>query len=92
MTYNLHFACDRTNSIVPWITAVDWSMTGLALLTSTFWTTQVPNDIIVTRVGWAMQNWNDVLNDKSDDIPIIVSVASVYMVLDELMAVWARSD
>ena len=63
------------------------------LLSSTFWTLQAPHDDIVIRIGWAMQNWEEILTSGGSQtgIPFLLIVAAVYAAISEMFVGMAIS-
>jgi hypothetical protein len=80
----------RISSMVSWVATADWALVFLALLGSTFLTLQVPHDEIVTRIGWALQNWDTVLEEK-DEIPMLIFAAAPYVALGDFVGLVASA-
>jgi hypothetical protein len=44
----------------------------------------------VTRIGWALQNWETVL-EKKDEIPMLIFAAAPYVALSDFVGLVASS-
>eukprot|EP00980_Cylindrotheca_fusiformis_P030081 scaffold24326_cov191-Cylindrotheca_fusiformis.AAC.2 len=72
-----------------WVQAVlvarkDWPLLVFMLLLSTYSTVTAPTDDIVIRIGWALQDWNNIGADEH--VPILIYVAALYMAFSDVVS------